>query len=73
MAAAVIGLAVAWTALVSVPALADQVRHQEWWLAKLHVTRAWHTTMGSGVTVALLDTGVNPRQADLSGSVITGR
>jgi hypothetical protein len=73
MAAAAIGLAVAWTALGSVPALADQVRHQEWWLAKLHVTRAWHATRGSGVTVALLDTGVNPRQADLSGSVITGQ
>jgi serine protease len=72
MATAAIGLAVGWTALSSVPALADHVRYQEWWLAKLHVKRAWQTTRGSGVTVALLDTGVNPSPPDLSGSVITG-
>ncbi len=72
MVTAAIGLALAWTAQGSVPALADQVRNQEWWLAKLHVTQAWQTTKGSGVTVALLDTGVDPAQPDLSGSVITG-
>src|SRR5260370_25605200 len=72
MATAAIVLAVAWTAQGSVPALADQVRSQEWWLAKLHVTRAWATARGSGVTVALLDTGVDPAQPDPSGSVITG-
>src|SRR5258708_6897702 len=72
MATAAIVLAVAWTAQGSVPALADQVRSQEWWRAKLHVTRAGATTRGSGVTVALLDTGVDPAQPDLSGSVITG-
>ena len=72
MATAAIGLAVAWAALGSVPALADQVRNQEWWLAKLNVTQAWHTARGSGVTVALLDTGVYPAQPDLSGSVLPG-
>jgi subtilisin family serine protease len=73
MATAAVGLAVAWAALGSVPALADQVRHQEWWLTRLHVTQAWRTTRGAGVTVALLDTGVNPGQSDLFGSVITGQ
>jgi subtilisin family serine protease len=73
MATAAIGLAVAWTAVGSVPALADQVRHQEWWLARLHVTQAWEHTKGAGVTVALLDTGVEPGQSDLFGSVITGQ
>ena len=69
---AAIGLAVAWTALGSVPALADQVRQQQWWLSALHVTQAQRTSQGSGVTVALLDTGVDPAQPDLAGSVITG-
>jgi subtilisin family serine protease len=73
VASAAIGLAFAWTALGSVPALADQARQQEWWLAKLHVTQAWQTTRGAGVTVALLDTGVDLGQADLSGSVIAGQ
>lgn len=78
IAAAAAGLAVAWAAAGSVPALAsgarpaDQVRSQEWWLSALHVTQAWQTTMGSGVTIALLDTGVVPNHPDLTGSVILG-
>jgi serine protease len=75
MATAAIGLAVAWTALSGAPAMADQVRHQEWWLANLHVPQAWKTSKGAGVTVALLDTGVDPGQGqpDIFGSVITGK
>jgi subtilisin family serine protease len=67
-----IALAVAWTALGSIPALADQVRQQQWWLGALHITQAQQTSNGSGVTVALLDTGVDPAQPDIAGSVITG-
>ena len=66
------GALAAGSALNSAPALADQVRSQEWWLQTLHVTQAWQSTRGSGVTVAVLDTGVYPRQADLAGAVITG-
>ena len=69
---AAIGLAMAWTAVGSVPALADQVRQQQWWLGALHVTQAQRTATGSGVTIALLDTGVDPAQPDLAGSVIAG-
>jgi hypothetical protein len=73
MATAAVGLAVAWNALSGAPAMADQVRHQEWWLANLHVTQAWRASKGAGVTIALLDTGVDPGQADIFGSVITGK
>ena len=69
---AAIGLAVAWTALGSVPALADQVRQQQWWLGAMHITQAQRTSNGSGVTIALLDTGVDPAQPDIVRSVITG-
>ena len=67
-----IGLVVAWTALGIVPASADQVRLGEWWFSALHVTQAQQITQGTGVTVALLDTGVDPTQPDLAGSVIAG-
>jgi len=48
------------------------VRSQEWWLASLHVTQAWPSSMGAGVTVAVLSTGVDPIDEDLAGDVITG-
>ena len=68
------GLAVACLALnaTSASAATSSVRGQEWWLQKLHVTQAWHSTRAGGVTVAVLDTGVFPKQADLRGAVITG-
>ncbi len=66
------GLTLAFVVAASSPALADQVRRNEWWLRALHVTSAWQTTRGPGVTVAVLDTGVNPAQPDLAGSVVTG-
>ena len=67
------GLAAACLAFNAASAsAADGVRGQEWWLTKLHVTKAWQSTRGKGVTVAVLDTGVDPKQADLAGAVITG-
>jgi Subtilase family len=71
-AAVAVGLALAPLALASSPALADQVRNHEWWLAKLHVSAAWQSSRGTGVTVAVLDTGVASTQPDLVGSVISG-
>jgi len=67
-----VGLSLVFIAATSSPALADQARRHEWWLRTLHVTNAWETTRGSGVTIAVLDTGVDPAQADLTGSVTTG-
>jgi Subtilase family len=71
LAAWIAAAAVAFGA-AAMPGLADQVRDQEWWLSGVHVTQAWEITRGAGVTVAVLDTGVDRRQADLSGSVIKG-
>ena len=73
-AGAAAGLAVACLALnaAPTPADADSVRNQEWWLQALHVTQAWQSTRAGGVTVAVLGTGVYPKQADLRGAVTTG-
>ncbi len=55
-------------------AQADPVRQQQLWvLNAIDVAGAWRHTHGSGVTVALIDSGVNGQVSDLSGSVTTGR
>jgi type VII secretion-associated serine protease mycosin len=54
-------------------AAADTIRsNQDWVLTMLHAEAAWSVTQGAGVTVAVIDSGVNPYVSDLSGSVITG-
>ena len=55
------------------PAWADGVRDgQQQVLDMLDVPAAWNVTHGQGVTVAVLDSGVDPKVSDLAGSVITG-
>jgi subtilisin family serine protease len=66
------GMAAVWVAASSAPALADQVRQEEFWLSQLGVSQAWQATQGSGVTVAVLSDGVDTQQPDLAGSVTTG-
>ncbi len=54
-------------------AVADGIRdNQQWVLGMLNAAAAWQVTRGSGVTVAVIDSGVNPNVSDLAGSVITG-
>jgi subtilisin family serine protease len=50
----------------------NTVRDQEWWLASLHVTQAWQMSEGSGITVAVLGTGVDASYPGLAGAVIAG-
>jgi type VII secretion-associated serine protease mycosin len=55
------------------PAYADQARQREQWvLSALDVPAAWHITHGQGVTVAVIDSGVDPHVSDLTGSVTSG-
>ena len=71
MALIAAGAAAISLGLIAVPASADQVRHQEWWLSSLGVTSAWSASQGAGVTVAVLSDGVDASQADLAGAVTT--
>jgi Subtilase family len=49
-------------------------RGAQWWLASLRVPQAWQSAPaeGAGVTVAVLSTGVDASNQDLSGAVQTG-
>jgi subtilisin family serine protease len=52
---------------------ADSVRDSEMWvLDALNVQPAWAVTRGQGVTVAVIDSGVDPAVSDLVGSVVAG-
>jgi subtilisin family serine protease len=75
--ASVLALAVAAAALVVTidagPARADSVREAQMWvLDAINAPRAWNVTQGQGVTVAVIDSGVNPDVSDLAGSVTAG-
>jgi subtilisin family serine protease len=60
------------TLTLPTPARADDTRDRQWYLSALQIPAAQEITTGSGVVVAVVDTGVNSGQAELVGSVLPG-
>ncbi|MFG2803029.1 S8 family serine peptidase [Streptomyces pseudovenezuelae] len=54
-------------------AAADQVRDDQWALDALNAESVWKFSKGSGVTVAVIDDGVNASHVDLQGNVLAGK
>ncbi|MFI0512929.1 type VII secretion-associated serine protease mycosin [Streptomyces sp. WSLK1-5] len=54
-------------------ATADQIREDQWALDALNAESAWKISKGSGVTVAVIDDGVNAGHIDLQGNVLPGK
>lgn len=51
---------------------ADQVRDRQYWLEDFGIADAWSVTRGAGVTIAIIDTGVDGNHEDLLGAVVGG-
>jgi type VII secretion-associated serine protease mycosin len=50
----------------------DPMRSQQWALDQTSFERAWPTTRGAGVTVAVIDTGVDAAHEELGATVLPG-
>lgn len=57
----------------AVPAYADSIRNQEWHVNAMRLPEAWKISRGHGVTVAVIDSGVDASLPDLDGQVLPGR
>lgn len=51
----------------------DPALSSQWHLSKMQASSAWDVSVGTGVTVAVLDTGVYANHADLQGKIVVGR
>ncbi|MFI2368870.1 type VII secretion-associated serine protease mycosin [Streptomyces sp. NPDC018833] len=60
------------TGVATVPAHAETVRDQQWHLDAMHAEEMWKTSSGEGITVAVIDSGVDKSIADLRGQVLAG-
>jgi hypothetical protein len=49
-----------------------EVQAKEWWIERLNLKKTWKITRGAGVTVAVLDTGVEGGFGDLHGAMVPG-
>ncbi|MEU9439479.1 type VII secretion-associated serine protease mycosin [Streptomyces sp. NPDC048304] len=55
------------------PAHADTVRERQWYLDAMHADEMWKTSTGKGITVAVIDTGVQADLPDLRGRIVPGK
>ncbi|MGJ0154904.1 type VII secretion-associated serine protease mycosin [Streptomyces sp. CH8.1] len=68
--AALVGLLLAGVA--ATPAHADTIRSQQWHLDAMKADEIWKISTGKGVTIAVIDSGVN-RIPELEGQVLPGK
>ncbi|MFB6670789.1 type VII secretion-associated serine protease mycosin [Streptomyces sp. NPDC056390] len=58
--------------VAATPALAESTREEQWYLTAMQAESMWRTSKGEGVTVAVIDTGVDPSNPDLAGRILDG-
>ncbi|WP_031085820.1 type VII secretion-associated serine protease mycosin [Streptomyces sp. NRRL WC-3549] len=57
---------------ISAPAYAESARSEQWHLDAMKAEEMWQMSTGAGVTVAVIDSGVNAANPDLTGQVLKG-
>jgi subtilisin family serine protease len=73
LALALATVAVAWpTPAVAASYPNDPYYARQWYLKRIGAPAAWKTTKGKGITIAIVDTGINPTHADLKGKLVKG-
>ncbi|MFC9890049.1 type VII secretion-associated serine protease mycosin [Streptomyces pilosus] len=71
MTAAALGLLLVGVA--ATPAHAQSVRSMQWHLDAMQAEEMWKRSTGKGITVAVIDSGVDDTLADLKGQVLKGK
>ncbi|MEV4867360.1 type VII secretion-associated serine protease mycosin [Streptomyces ossamyceticus] len=55
------------------PAHAESIRERQWFLDAMQAEQIWQTSTGKGITVAVIDSGVDLTTPDLEGQVLQGK
>ncbi|MEU1630865.1 type VII secretion-associated serine protease mycosin [Streptomyces sp. NPDC020096] len=58
---------------ISPAAQAANIRDREWYLDAMEASKMWQVSTGKGITVAVIDSGVNASAPELRGRVLPGR
>lgn len=67
---AVLAMVCALVPLAGTAHATEPIRPMQWYLDSWKIEEAWQSSRGAGVTVAVIDTGVNADHADLKGQVL---
>ncbi|MBT2409622.1 type VII secretion-associated serine protease mycosin [Streptomyces sp. ISL-12] len=68
-----VALAGALLVTTATPASADYIRDRQWALEAFAAEDVWAESQGEGVTVAVIDSGVDPNHPDMTGQVLGGK
>ncbi|OEV02876.1 type VII secretion-associated serine protease mycosin [Streptomyces oceani] len=66
-------LALTVVCIGAVPAHAESVRERQWHLDAMQAEEMWKTSQGEGITIAVIDSGVDSSAPDLQGQVLKGK